>query len=844
MPDPQLEATTEFFNSFLESGQGGGLPPGLVGELTGAGGLAPLLEGILNRVLGQFMQNQAFGGMSYMSNGLFGDRDAALGMQAFLFNQTMNSQMQRGQDMIDASQVQFATQFQQSLFGADAATAEANANSLTLGTLAANFMFNQTYRPDVFNAGVRQMMGYMNTAPTIGMSPDVAARQDAINTGVAGLGAVLTEAYLNRNDDVFNGFRGQDASQVVAELGRIGAFSTIDTSALRNITNLSDLQGVSAGSDADRAIQQARDTIRQATDTVRNLQQLFGGDVVHAVDEMNRLFGGNVLHPGMGDSARQMAVQLRTTGVLTGHTAQQVGMLAERSGQILEQFGEDRFAAPMLASLSAQMMRASVTSSDWAGSPFVNEAKFRDFMVQRAAGASEGGLARAMSGAYALMTGDGGVSAAEAEARLRSLMDRGGIITATDIAQAAGSDVGTIMAAANTEAAMVFRTQNQLAAQAGLNQNMRVINMTRRGMLRGVVREEVLNKIGDGPITQQSLAAAGATTAEIGHAAQLFEDQASAFGVNSFEMSQAITGAYNATQLEQYREAFEAAGIVDDVLGGQGRTRGLAGIAAMIQAMEDPANADRRVTLEQAFQAYVGAGNVSAFQGNRIVGISDALDRYAKSDNAEMRIRGQKAQAAADTIVQQLITGLNERGETLTEEEKAYRRELLAGEGAAGMDALAGFAEKNNLGGRAQMLEELYEITSGREARTFSEESSPSKQASAAQRAILERADAGGLEASDELRDIQTMLSINPEMSMAQAVKALGAERRGQLREFLQAEEAAGTDFSKTDLARALKAGDAGGIVDILSQILDAVLSFKGTGEREGSGVRQGGDRK
>lgn len=626
---------------------------------------APKLAGILGTAItGAFgtSMNSQFGmqgsGMAFGSTTFFGQQDVgqnlSLGFQNAGVNSVMADPIGAMQTEEDRQRRRIFTQFGTDAQGNTLSTGEIdrlmNAPFTATG-IAHGLAFNQR-QPHLLNQGLREGIQYMG----VGFAPDSPEHQINLRNQASVMTSRISESFNDpSNAGKWGGMLGQDVGRVFAEMQRTGATNNLRKGANASISALGDdaseedIEAVMSrlGDDTVKATQ-------QAARAVQSFRRIFKGSVTEAMDMVNSLMGTDVVGTLGGAEAGLLVNNMASTGMVTGLTRHQMGGMAGLSAQFSQSQGLDPWGAAASGTFAAQLM--GVHRQEGSGNAFINESRFQENMIRRVTGAQESGLARDISGAYAVVQDRLGDDAAD-----QFLADIKGkdMKTGTDVAGAAskfqwkGKGIGNSVDAMDINAAS-FSAAGERARMAGkgtagaLAANMGFLNRTRMHMVRAELSargldENAINAI-QGSLQDQDLtvdnimSAAGGSLGDQGlifrgHLRRRFGEQAEAFGLgNTFEGDAMLGAAGDDTAIDRIQDQVASNTEIQELLSHKGKNSGLANLTAFVTKVTTEGTGF--IGAKKFVELLGGDTDVSAADIKKFASVSDHLLKSVKDSKS------------------------------------------------------------------------------------------------------------------------------------------------------------------------------------------------------------------
>lgn len=370
----------------------------VISELvTGNSGIAGVLTSVIETALGNTLRsNMHFpGGTSSMTSGypsVFGSQDVGLNLAAAIQKKTMTSVMGGAADALSARQKQDNMAWN-NFFNPGLSTEEQEANALkpSWTNLLSNTMLGSANLRELM-PGLRTGLGYMGAGYALPSDAASYSHQIETNARLKKLGeGVMADAAADIGS--YGGLKGKGIGQVFSELSRGGGFNQFQ-----------DLE-------IDDQVAAVARTTQKAAQSIQAFRQVFKGSVTEAMDQMNSLMGVDVVQT-FGDNALGMGRQFAATGYTAGLSPSQTAAMGGYARDMLIAGGVSPTGSIASAERAMTMFQA-FREGNPDGSKFINTAGLRTSMLQQAVLAQESGMARDVSGGYAMVMRELGSSGAD-----------------------------------------------------------------------------------------------------------------------------------------------------------------------------------------------------------------------------------------------------------------------------------------------------------------------------------------------------------------------------------------------------------------------------------------------
>ena len=350
--------------------------------------------------------------------------------------------------------------------GDDAKQATISSSGFNVTNFLSAMQF-KSHKPEEFYRAMEETQRYMGAGSSFGMSPDMAEYQASVNQRAKGVTTAVTRDFF-RNMDQYSGLGGEEVGQLTAELARTGAFS--------------------GGDDAD--FTNATRKVKDMAKTVKQLRMFFKGGVADLIDQVNGLSGTD-FQATFGPAGAEMLARSQGIGFATGHTNQQMMALASMSGNVARSLGGDTFGAIANSQDIATALGAIRNTSG--SRAFTNEQRIRAGVVTGVTRAQQSNLARDISGAYALLKGQG-KSEDEIASFMSGLQGQGASLNASAIADAItdqfgiDANAGQLRNFAGGDVAMGYRHSGKATGLA-MSADLDLVQRQRRQMLTHMLQQ-------------------------------------------------------------------------------------------------------------------------------------------------------------------------------------------------------------------------------------------------------------------------------------------------------------------------------------------------------------------
>jgi hypothetical protein len=621
--------------AFSQGGDGNALLQQIIALITKAVG--PGAGGIASQFLGPSINNMVNGNVSAPGlNILGGPPGINPGISAY--HSLNNASMGASMSSINASVNEALRQQNQGFhewLGDTKGEAKSNSAGFNVTNLLSKAQF-QSHNPLAFMQGMEETQRYMGFGSAVGLSSNGANYQATVNARAKGVTNAITKDFFANMDD-YSGLGGDEIGQITSELARSGGLSD----------------------QRDKDFSQATKAVKDMSKTVRQLKDFFKGGVADLIDQVNGLSGTD-FQATFGKAGSRMLSMSQGVGFATGHTNEQMMRLAGMSRQASLSMGGDSFGAIATSQDIATALGASRNTGSAADRKFTNEIQRRSGITSTITRSQQGNVARDLSGAYALLKGEG-KSADDIASFMDSLSGKGVKLNGSTIADAINDQFGLDASAseisnlANDNTAMEYRSSGKATGLA-LKSDLALVQAQRKDMLGRLLEQRGMgDKINDikGPITGSSIRAAlgtGRDANEIMGAFRSLDDANSKvlLGMGSRDADLFISGQRNRDELTRISSQAGLRVDLGEMYEGVGTLSGFRNLSKL--ATEDVS------TFDKFMKTALGTTDVDLTDG-LLTGVKDFLGKKRGGKDRKSKLQAAREYLGASAAMKDLLSG-------------------------------------------------------------------------------------------------------------------------------------------------------------------------------------------